>query len=98
MENEVVKQPRVCRFCKSELRHTFVDLGMSPLCESFLRPEQLNEMEAFYPLHVFVYEMCFLVQLEEFVSPNTIFSEYSYFSSYSDNWLEHCRCYAGEMR
>src|SRR5215831_8778454 len=88
----------VCRFCNVELRHTFVDLGMSPLCESFLRPDQLNEMEAFYPLHVFVCEKCFLVQLEEFVSPDHIFTDYAYFSSYSDSWLEHCRRYTDQMR
>jgi hypothetical protein len=98
MKNELVKPPRTCRFCKSELRQTFVDLGMSPLCESFLRPEQLNEMEPFYPLHVFVCEKCFLVQLEEFVSPDNIFTEYAYFSSYSDSWLEHCRRYTEQMR
>src|SRR5713226_9246942 len=97
MKDEVVKPLSACRFCKSELRHTFVDLGMSPLCESYLRPEQLNEMERFYPLHVFVCEKCFLVQLEEFVSPDHIFSEYAYFSSYSDSWLEHCRHYTGQM-
>src|SRR6266849_5177661 len=98
MKNELVERPRACRFCKSELRHTFVDLGMSPLCESYLRLEQLNQMECFYPLHVFVCEKCFLVQLEEFVSPDTIFTEYAYFSSYSDSWLEHCRCYTDQMR
>ena len=86
-----------CRFCKAELHHTFVDLGMSPLCESYLRPEQLNQMESFYPLHVFVCERCFLVQLEEFVSPDRIFTEYAYFSSYSDSWLDHCRHYAEQM-
>ena len=89
---------RECRFCKSEVRHTFVDLGMSPLCESFLRRDQLNQMEEFYPLHAFVCEKCFLVQLEQFVSPVHIFTEYAYFSSYSDSWLEHCRRYTDQMR
>ena len=97
MKNELVERPRACRFCKSELRHTFVDLGMSPLCESYLRLEQLNQMECFYPLHVFVCEKCFLVQLEEFVSPDSIFTEYAYFSSYSNSWLEHCRHYTDQM-
>jgi hypothetical protein len=86
-----------CRFCKTELRHTFVDLGMSPLCESYLRPDQLNQMEAFYPLHVFVCDRCFLVQLQEYVNPENIFVEYAYFSSFSDSWLEHCRNYTGQM-
>jgi len=97
MKNELVRRPNACRFCRSALRHTFVDLGMSPLCESYLRPEQLNEMEPFYPLHVFVCEECFLVQLEEFVSPDNIFKEYAYFSSYSDSWLDHCRRYTEQM-
>ena len=87
----------ICRFCKTELRHTFVDLGMSPLCESYLRQDQLNQMEAFYPLHVFVCDHCFLVQLQEYVNPENIFVEYAYFSSFSDSWLEHCRNYTGQM-
>jgi SAM-dependent methyltransferase len=70
-----------------------VDLGMSPLCESFLRAEDLNRMEPFYPLRVYVCGDCFLVQLEEFVEPSEIFDEYAYFSSYSDAWLDHARCY-----
>jgi 2-polyprenyl-3-methyl-5-hydroxy-6-metoxy-1,4-benzoquinol methylase len=87
----------ICRFCKTELRHTFVDLGMSPLCESYLKQDQLNQMEAFYPLHVFVCDRCFLVQLQEYVNPENIFVEYAYFSSFSDSWLEHCRNYTGQM-
>jgi C-methyltransferase C-terminal domain/Putative zinc binding domain/Methyltransferase domain len=82
-----------CRFCKAPLRHTFVDLGMSPLCESYLTIDQLNRMEPFYPLHVKVCEACFLVQLEEYVSPEHIFTEYAYFSSYSDSWLKHSSNY-----
>ena len=82
-----------CRFCETKLNKTFVDLGMSPLCESYLTHEQLNHMEPFYPLHVFVCEECFLVQLEEYVSPEEIFSEYAYFSSYSDSWLKHAEDY-----
>jgi hypothetical protein len=83
-----------CRFCGARLEHTFVDLGMSPLCESFLRPDQLDQMERFYPLHVRVCEHCFLVQLPEYVTPDEIFTEYAYFSSYSDSWVEHARRYA----
>ena len=82
-----------CRFCKSPLRHTFVDLGMSPLCESYLTLDQLNRMEPFYPLHVQVCEACYLVQLEAYVSPEHIFTEYAYFSSYSDSWLKHSSNY-----
>jgi hypothetical protein len=70
---------------------------MSPLCESYLAAEQLNQMEPFYPLHVYVCGACFLVQLEEYVSPSDIFSEYAYFSSYSDSWLDHARAYTAQM-
>jgi SAM-dependent methyltransferase len=70
---------------------------MSPLCESYLRGDQLNQMEPFYPLHVWVCGRCWLVQLEEYVSPEAIFTEYAYFSSYSDTWLQHARTYAEQM-
>jgi len=86
-----------CRFCGTKLEHTFVDLGMSPLCESFLPGEQLNQMEAFYPLHAYVCGKCFLVQLEAYVTPEHIFSDYAYFSSYSDSWLAHAKKYADRM-
>ena len=82
-----------CRFCRTILKHTFVDLGMSPLCESYLTLEQLNQMEPFYPLHVYVCNECFLVQLQEYVSPEDIFTEYAYFSSYADSWLQHAKQY-----
>ena len=82
-----------CRFCSAPLHHTVVDLGMSPLCESFLSAEQLNQTEPFYPLHVWVCERCFLVQVEEYVQPKDIFTEYAYFSSYSDSWLAHASAY-----
>ena len=68
-----------CRFCGQALHHTVVDLGMSPLCESYLCAEQLNCMEPFYPLHVYVCDECYLVQLEEYVDPAEIFTEYAYF-------------------
>jgi SAM-dependent methyltransferase len=86
-----------CRFCGAPLQHTFVDLGMSPLCESYLAAEQLNQMEPFYPLHVFVCDRCFLVQLEQYVSPEHIFTEYAYFSSYADSWLQHAKKYTDLM-
>src|SRR3990172_11109479 len=82
-----------CLFCSVPLRNTFVDLGMSPLCESYLTAEQLNQMEPFYPLHVWVCQRCFLVQVEEYVRPERIFTEYAYFSSYSDSWLAHAKAY-----
>jgi 2-polyprenyl-3-methyl-5-hydroxy-6-metoxy-1,4-benzoquinol methylase len=88
---------RGCRFCGSPLRTTFVDLGMSPLCESFLAAGQLNQMESFFPLHVWVCGKCFLVQLEEYVSVEHIFSDYAYFSSYSESWLKHAEKYTAQM-
>src|SRR5579871_3818225 len=87
-----------CRFCSQGLSKVFVDLGMSPLCQTHISPEQLNTMEPFYPLRVYVCEACFLVQLEEFVAPADIFSEYAYFSSFSDSWVEHARRYTEQMR
>jgi SAM-dependent methyltransferase len=86
-----------CKLCGTALRHTFVDLGMSPLCESYVPRERLNHMEPFYPLHVFVCDNCFLVQLDEYVSREEIFTEYAYFSSYSDSWVDHMRRYANAM-
>ncbi|MDA8231082.1 MAG: class I SAM-dependent methyltransferase [Magnetospirillum sp.] len=82
-----------CRFCGGTLVDV-VDLGMSPLCESFLAADQLNRVEPFYPLAVRVCEDCFLMQLEQYVSPTDIFTEYAYFSSYSDAYLRHARDYA----
>ena len=82
-----------CLFCAAPLTHTVVDLGMSPLCESYVSGAQLNQMEAFYPLHVRVCGQCFLVQLQEYVSPEHIFTDYAYFSSYSDSWLAHAKAY-----
>ena len=82
-----------CRFCGGSLGVSFVDLGMSPLCESYVPAESVNAVEAFYPLHARVCEGCLLVQLEAFVSADAIFSEYAYFSSFSDSWVEHARRY-----
>ena len=80
-----------CRLCSAELRHTFVDLGMSPPCESYLTASQLDAGETFYPLHVRVCENCLLVQLPAYIPPEDIFSDYAYFSSYSDSWVAHAR-------
>ncbi len=86
-----------CRFCGTPLQHTFVDLGLSPLCETFPAADELDRMEPFYPLHVKVCEQCLLVQLREYVQPDRIFSDYAYFSSYSEDWLAHARRYVDEM-
>jgi SAM-dependent methyltransferase len=85
-----------CRFCGGSLAE-FVDLGMSPLCESYLARDQLNSMEPFYPLAARVCRDCLLVQLQEYVAPEHIFSEYAYFSAYSDAWLDHARRYVETM-
>src|SRR4051794_3353889 len=86
-----------CRFSGKPLEHTFVDLGMTPLANSYLTADQLNEAERFYPLHAYVCEDSLLVQLEQFESPDHIFSDYAYFSSYSDTWLRHAREYTSMM-
>ena len=84
---------RYCRFCNASLRDIFIDLGASPLANSYLSQAQLEQMEPFYPLRAYVCNRCFLVQLDEFESPDHIFSRYAYFSSYSDIWLQHARMY-----
>jgi 2-polyprenyl-3-methyl-5-hydroxy-6-metoxy-1,4-benzoquinol methylase len=86
-----------CRFCGTQLRRTFIDLGRSPLSNSFLTAEQLRLPEPHYPLHAYVCESCLLVQLEEFETAEKIFGDYLYFSSYSDSWLRHCQTYAAHM-
>ena len=91
-----MSQPN-CLFCGTELRHTFADLGMSPLANSFLTVEQAQQQESFYPLHARVCHECFLVQLEVFETPENIFSDYAYFSSYSESWLNHARQYTEMM-
>ena len=86
-----------CRFCDTKLSYSFVDLGMSPLSNSYITQEKLSEKENFYPLHAYVCDTCFLVQLDEFESPENIFSDYAYFSSYSKSWLEHAQNYTSDM-
>ena len=79
----------LCRLCSAQLHHTFVDLGMSPPCESYLGADQLDQGETFYPLHVRVCDQCLLVQLPAYIPAEEIFSDYAYFSSYSDSWVRH---------
>ncbi len=87
----------VCRFCSAPLTHPFVDLGKSPLCESFLKQEDLDRGEMFYPLHALVCDQCFLVQLRDYVAADDIFSDYAYFSSFSTSWLAHAKAYTDRM-
>jgi SAM-dependent methyltransferase len=87
-----------CRLCDSRLEHSFVALGMSPLCETFLTAEQLDSMEPYFPLHALVCGECFLVQLKEYVGPEHIFKEYAYFSSYSTTWVAHAKAYCEMIR
>lgn len=82
-----------CRLCAEPIDTLMVDLGVSPLCESFLRGDQLDTMEPHYPLAVFVCSKCYLAQLGQYVSVGEIFHEYAYFSSYSTSWVEHARNY-----
>jgi len=86
-----------CRFCDEPLKHIFLDLGKSPLSNSFLKEEMLNQLEKFYPLCVYVCEKCLLVQLPEFENPKNIFTDYAYFSSYSETWVRHAETYVNMM-
>lgn len=86
-----------CRLCDAHLTETFVDLGMSPLCESYVPAERLDGPETFYPLHVRICPACLLVQLPAYVPGEDIFSDYAYFSSYSDSWVAHAKRYAEDM-
>jgi 2-polyprenyl-3-methyl-5-hydroxy-6-metoxy-1,4-benzoquinol methylase len=86
-----------CRHCGAALGRTFCNLGVSPLANSYLTRAQLEQGEMFFPLHAYVCESCFLVQLQQFETPANIFTEYAYFSSYSDSWLEHARAYTADM-
>ena len=97
METVNIALEGTCRFCQTPLKHTFVDLGTSPLCQDVVKPDELKKMEPFYPLHAYICENCFLVQLEEFVSPQVIYRDYRYFSSYSDTWLRHCKQYTDKV-
>ena len=80
---------KTCRFCDTPLMDVFIDLGMSPLANSFIKDEKKFSEELFFPLLVFFCQKCFLVQLQEFESPENIFGDYAYFSSFSDTWLKH---------
>ena len=86
-----------CRFCNEKLIDTFVDLGITPLSNSFLTQNLLKKKENVFPLHVYVCRNCLLVQLPEFETPENIFRDYAYFSSYSETWLEHVRNYVNYM-
>src|SRR5580692_7804922 len=87
----------VCRLCGVGLTEKFVDLGMSPLCESYVAADALDQPEIFYPLHVRQCRSCLLVQLPAYVPGEEIFSDYAYFSSYSDSWVAHAKRYADTM-
>jgi SAM-dependent methyltransferase len=90
-------EPARCRFCGIALAETFADLGISPPSNSYLGEADLRRMEPFFPLHAYVCEGCFLVQLDEFQSPEEIFGHYRYFSSFSESWLRHAENYASTM-
>ena len=86
-----------CRLCGALLTDTFVDLGMSPLCESYVPADRTDSAETFYPLHVRICRSCLLVQLPAYVAGEDIYSDYAYFSSYSDSWVAHAKRYADRM-
>jgi len=93
-----VNRQSKCRLCSEPLRHVFADLGTTPLCESFVSAATYNEPEQSFPLRAYVCGVCFLVQVEELVRPADIFSDYAYFSSYSDSWVDHAKRYATAVR
>ncbi len=93
----VAESSLLCRFCGNALSVAFADLGSTPLCESYLKPEDCQRMEPFYPLCAYVCSHCFLVQVPQVVSASEIFSEYAYFSSYSESWLRHAKAYVEAM-
>lgn len=86
-----------CRFCGKELEHVFVDLGTSPLSNSYIPMDKANHGEVFYPLKAHICQECFLVQLEEYQSPAGIFSDYAYLSSCSASWLAHAKQYTEDI-
>src|SRR6478609_3315660 len=88
---------QICRLCSAPLTDTFVDLGMSPLCESYVPADRADSAETFYPLHVRICRSCLLVQLPAYVPGEDIYSDYAYFSSYSDSWVAHAKRYADRM-
>ncbi|MGE5057519.1 MAG: methyltransferase domain-containing protein [Acidobacteriota bacterium] len=100
LPSEVQQQTEtaICRFCGAGLQQTFADLGVSPLCETYPAAADFHRGEVYYPLHVYVCQKCFLVQLEEYESAQNIFSAYAYFSSYSDSWLKHSETYCNKMK
>jgi len=85
-----------CRICGWKTRKTFVDLGHTPLSNSYLKKNMIKNEKKF-PLHALICTKCMLVQLEEFENPKKIFSEYVYFSSYSKTWLKHAEEYVNKM-
>ncbi|KIZ47890.1 SAM-dependent methyltransferase [Rhodopseudomonas palustris] len=90
-------QHATCRSCGAGLKHVVVDLGLSPLANSYLSNEDLHREEPRYPLRVFVCAQCFLVQLEAWETPENIFGDYAYFSSYSQSWLKHAETYVSDV-
>lgn len=97
MNKKITNNIPKCKFCSSHLNQTFINLGMQPLCEEYVHRDELNQMEAHYPLHTYICEKCYLVQLQEFVSPSDIYHEYAYYSSYSDSWVKHAKDYVDLM-
>ena len=86
-----------CRLCLAPLRDTFIDMGRSSLCEKYVTPEQLHEVEPAYPLHAWICRQCLLVQLDAVVTSRELFGDYAYFSSYSDSWVAHARRYCEDI-
>ena len=91
------KSAATCRFCGNRLEHSFAHLGMSPFANFYVPMDRADAMEPFYPLHAYVCTQCWLVQLQVYETSQHIFSDYAYFSSYSDSCLAHAKAYAEKM-
>jgi len=97
MPKDMTGEAPACRLCGEPVHDTVVDLGCSPLCNNYLSKEELSAPETFYPLHLRVCRACFLVQLPALATPEDIFSDYRYFSSYASSWLAHCEAYVEDI-
>ncbi len=86
-----------CRLCDHPLTQSVVDLGLTPLANSYIKPNALESDEAFFPLHARVCDRCWLVQLPQFQAPQDIFREYAYFSSFSESWVAHAKRYCDSV-
>lgn len=85
-----------CRLCDSDRLRSILDLGATPPCEKFLTAAELDDPEANYPLHLRLCEDCLLLQIPALITPEDTFTEYAYFSSFSDSWVQHAKTFVAD--